>query len=138
MLHFVLILYLSGLSSLTLASEVNINLRNTDVNELKSQIIPSVDQVIHILEELQGCLPRSKKPVDCLHVIRSELKKPEALLKGRNLLAKAEKKISKYDRFDDKASLELSLAIILARQAKLCLQESKNANDIQDCFHQFK
>lgn len=134
------LLLLFVFQSSSYAADFNIKLRKTDINELKQQLIPAIEQNILYWEELLGCLENGKKTDICLDGYSHRLDSKYAADSSIKNEEKEQTKHTILNKINDKnlnqAQLILALKKLLidAKDIKQCVNKGKTANELTDCI----
>jgi hypothetical protein len=123
------------------SSDFNINIRKTDINDLKDQIISPIDKNIVFLNDLYICLQNKKAIEFCVEAYVDKLSQiytkeesisKDVLLKKDQIRNDLKNKISDGDRSDIIEKLKQLITEI--KSIKICIRKAQIANDIKDCI----
>lgn len=135
-------LLLFFLSTPLFSSDVNIKLRKTDINELKQQLLPIVENNISLLKTLQNCLVMDNGSEFCLDNYAQTFSVSNNISergssKKRQIISDLKKEITK-ELQQDKIIENLKKLIAEAESVKDCILKGKNANELKNCFVKYK
>ncbi len=142
---YLVVLFLFSLSYPVFSSDFNINIRKTDINDLKDQIISPIDKNITFLKDLQLCLQNNKAIDLCVdsYAVKlnqtyssEKLNSEDVTLKKEAIKKDLKNKISDADRSDMLEKLKNLITEIEA--IKTCITKAKTANEIKDCAVKYK
>jgi hypothetical protein len=135
---FMMILIL-GFSTQINSAEFSIKLRKTEIQDLKQQILPAIEQSIAVASQLQRCLQKNNNVETCLNSIRwpERLDDNEHSQRRDEILQNLQKKVDNKNKAELIAEA-LDEFLIQSQQLKSCIQDGLTANDIKDCFLKFK
>ena len=135
-------LFLLFFSSSLYSSDFNIKLRKTDINDLKQQLLPVIENNITLLKDLQNCLIKDNGIDLCLDnyaqtfSVINNISEDDSINK-KQIIADVKKKISKETQ-EDKIIVSLKKLIVEAESIKDCIIGGKNANELKDCIVKYK
>lgn len=148
-LSLVLVLLLNSVS----ATDFNVTIRKTDINELKQQLMPVFEQHIEYIKHFENCLELEQKVIFCLDnyagSITNKTISEEDKLRNEQIKEAIKKKISDYSNkkqykgAGDKELISelkpiLKKLLIEAEKVKLCLNKAQTANELKDCVINYK
>ncbi|MBE9525529.1 MAG: hypothetical protein IME94_01010 [Proteobacteria bacterium] len=142
---YLIVLFFFCLSCPVFSSDFNINIRKTDINDLKDQIISPIDKNITFLKDLQFCLQNNKAIDLCVdsYAVKlnqtyssEKLNSEDVTLKKEAIKKDLKNKLSDADRSDMLEKLKNLITEIEA--IKTCITKAKTANEIKDCAVKYK
>lgn len=153
---FSLLLALVLLLSSVSASDFNVTIRKTDINELKQQLIPTFEQHIEYIKHFENCLELEQTISFCLDNYAASITNKtigeEDKLRNEQIKETIKKKISDYSNnkqsnqykgagdkeLISELKLILNKLLIEAEKVKQCLNQAQTANELKDCVINYK